>query len=160
MNYNMTRWLSLLLVTLVSTSFGETPQKPATNKSSQSAAASSERNSCLSYCDSVETQCSSEVRRARSECSKRAATQNRDPFTMRNNDYGYFCGYFGNANACGTGAYSGACRSRFSRTYGLCVAAIQENVASMRYDCQQTERTAQTYCRDELRECKASCPQE
>lgn len=161
MNYNMTRWFGLLLFTLVSTSFGETPEpKAAAEKPAQETSATADRKSCLSYCDSVETQCSSEVRRARTECSKRAATQNRDPFTMRNNDYGYFCGYFGNANACGTGLYSNQCRSRFSRTYGLCVAAIQENVASMRYDCYQTERTAQNYCRDELRECKASCPKE
>lgn len=115
------------------------------------------QSSCVSYCEAAETHCSTEVRRARSECSKRAATAGRDPFTNRNSDYTYFCGYFGNGNACGTGAYSASCRNRFTRTYGLCVDAIQDNIASMRYDCYQTERKAQTYCRDELRDCKASC---
>jgi hypothetical protein len=160
MNYNMTRWLGLLLLTLISTSFGETPSSQSKKTEQGAPKVSSERVSCVSYCDSVEAQCSSEVRRARSECSKRAATQGRDPFSIHNNDYGYFCGYFGNGNACGTGAYSNACRNRFLRTYEMCVAAIRENVASMRYDCFQTERTAQNYCRDELRDCKASCPKE
>ena len=115
------------------------------------------QESCASYCDAAETRCSSEVRRARQQCSKRAANAGRDPFTMRNNDYTYFCGYFNNAGACGAGTYSGSCRTRFARTYGLCIDAIQQNIASMRYDCHQTETTAQRYCRDELRECKAAC---
>ena len=128
------------------------PQKTQQNNEQTSA-----RAACQSYCDSAETKCSSEVRRARQQCSKRAATAGRDPFTGRNNDYTYFCGYFNNAGACGAGNYSGACRTRFARTYGLCIDAIQENIASMRYDCYQTETTAQRYCRDELRECKAAC---
>ncbi|MFL6547424.1 MAG: hypothetical protein ACJ8OJ_01950 [Povalibacter sp.] len=158
-----TRWFGLLLITLISAAVGDTPatQTNTEKPSEQSAAHTSPaRTSCLSYCDASETHCSSEVRRARSECSKRAATQGRDPFTGYNNDYGYFCGYFGNGNACGNGAYSNSCRSRFSRTYGLCMSTIQQNVASMRYDCFQTERTAQGYCRDELRDCKAACPQQ
>lgn len=111
------------------------------------------KTTCMNQCDAAETRCSSEVRRARQQCSKRAANAGRDPFTMRNNDYSYFCGYFNNAGQCG----NGACRSRFTRTYGLCVDAIQQNIASMRYDCHQTETTAQRYCRDELRDCKAAC---
>jgi hypothetical protein len=161
------QFLGVLLTTLlsVSTAVGETPPQgsaktAATSDKSTAAPAkvSEERTSCLSFCDTAETRCGSEVRRARAECSKRAANQGRDPFTMRNNDYGYFCGYFGNANACGAGAYSNSCKGRFSRTYGLCMAAMQQNIASMRYDCIQTERTAQGYCRDELRDCKAACP--
>ncbi|MBB6095105.1 hypothetical protein HNQ60_003995 [Povalibacter uvarum] len=136
-------------------------QSAAPQKTEQKAEQKSEQNSarsaCQSYCDSAETKCSSEVRRARQQCSKRAATAGRDPFTGRNNDYTYFCGYFNNAGACGAGNYSGSCRTRFARTYGLCIDAIQENIASMRYDCYQTETTAQRYCRDELRECKAAC---
>jgi len=112
------------------------------------------RTLCQSQCDAAETQCSSEVRRARQQCSKAAATAGRDPFTMRNSDYAYFCGYFNDSGRCGN---SGSCQSRFRQTYGLCVDAIQQNVASMRYDCQQTESTAQRYCRDELRQCKAQC---
>ena len=139
-----TRMLVLSLLTLGISTAGHSD--PATQTSA--------RNACVKQCESAETQCSSEVRRARQQCSKRAANAGRDPFTMRNNDYTYFCGYFNNAGYCGNGT---ACRSRFARTYGLCVDAIQQNVASMRYDCQQTETTAQRYCRDELRECKASC---
>ena len=97
------------------------------------------RTSCLSNCDAAETRCSSEVRRARQQCSKVAANAGRDPFTMRNNDYTYFCGYFNNAGACGAGSYSNSCKSRFARTYGLCIDAIQQNIASMRYDCYQNE---------------------
>jgi len=159
-----TRLLGLLMIALTSTAFGDTPPaaKPQANASAQAAKKpSAERASCLNYCDTAEGQCSSAVRQARSECSKRAATEGRDPFTMRNkDDYGYFCGYFGNGSACGTGAYSNSCRSRFSHTYGVCMSTLRENVASMRYDCFQTERAAQNYCRDELRECKAACPTE
>jgi hypothetical protein len=115
------------------------------------------RTQCMTQCDSAETRCSSEVRRARQQCSKRAANAGRDPFTMRNNDYSYFCGYFNNGGACGSGTYGNSCRSRFVKTYGLCVDAIQQNIASMRYDCHLTETTAQRYCRDELRDCKAAC---
>jgi hypothetical protein len=161
MKKTTTASLSLLLIALITAASADTPASPATTKTDASAKqVSPERSSCLSYCDSAETHCSSEVRRARSECSKHAANQGRDPFTMRNNDYGYFCGYFGNSGACGSGPYSNSCRTRFSRTYGLCMTEIQENIASMRYDCFQTERTAQGYCRDELRECKASCPKQ
>jgi hypothetical protein len=162
MNHNNTRWLGLLLFAFLSSSIAETPVEPETPTEKTSAPAAvkvnPERAQCLKYCDTVEGQCSSEVRRARSECSKHAASQGRDPMTMRNDDYAYFCNYFGNGNACGSGIYSGACRARFSSRYGLCVSAIQDSVASMRYDCFQTERKAQGYCRDELFECRSSCP--
>jgi hypothetical protein len=144
--------------TPVETTTQPTHQSSVPEPSSQTPAANpTPQQICMSECDAAETRCSSDVRRARAECSKRAANSGRDPFTMRNNDYTYFCGYFGNGSACGSGNHSGACRKRFSRTYGLCVDAIQNNIASMRYDCFQTERTAQTYCRNELRDCKATC---
>lgn len=118
------------------------------------------RTSCINHCNAAETKCSSEVRRARQQCSKRAANSGRDPFTMRNNDYTYFCGYFGNSGRCGSDTYSQGCRNRFARTYDLCIDAMQENIASMRYDCYVNERDAQNFCRDELRDCKAVCQPE
>ncbi|HMN45809.1 MAG TPA: hypothetical protein PKE27_14620 [Povalibacter sp.] len=139
--------LSLSLLGVTTAGYGD----PAVDAGAKADA----KTTCMNQCDAAETRCSSEVRRARQQCSKRAANAGRDPFTMRNNDYTYFCGYFNNAGYCGNGA---ACRSRFARTYGLCVDAIQQNIASMRYDCYQTETTAQRYCRDELRDCKAACP--
>lgn len=151
--------LCLLMLGVICTAAGDatTAEKaPEADKSTQQKL-TAEQSSCINYCNAAEATCSSEVRRARAECSKRAANQGRDPFTMRNNDYTYFCGYFGNANACGAGTYTAACRNRFRSTYGLCVDAIQNNIASMRYDCYQTERTAQNYCRGELRECRATC---
>ncbi|HEY5809389.1 MAG TPA: hypothetical protein VIT67_15550 [Povalibacter sp.] len=162
MNITRNCLLPLIMVAAVCTALADSPAQPKAASGKTDSALAKEtapaQSSCVSYCEAAETQCSSEVRRARSECSKRAATAGRDPFTNRNSDYTYFCGYFGNGNACGAGAYSAACRNRFTRTYGLCVDAIQDNIASMRYDCYQTERKAQTYCRDELRDCKASCP--
>jgi hypothetical protein len=109
--------------------------------------------SCAKQCDVAEAMCSSEVRRARQQCSKNAANSGRDPFTMRN-EYAYFCGYFNSGAYCGAGS---ACRDRLAHTYGLCIDAVQQNIASMRYDCYLNERTAQAYCRDELRDCKATC---
>ena len=151
-------FLPALLMGLMCSAFGDSPAEPKAPAAQPSTApALTPAQQCANYCDAAETACSSEVRRARAECSKRAATNGRDPFTQRNNDYAYFCGYFGNGNACGTGTYSTSCRSRFRRTYGVCVDYIQNNIASMRYDCYQTERTTQAYCRDELRDCKAAC---
>jgi hypothetical protein len=141
--------LSLLTLGVGTTSYGDPTATPAAKPDA--------RTQCMTQCDSAETRCSSEVRRARQQCSKRAANAGRDPFTMRNNDYSYFCGYFNNGGACGSGTYGNSCRSRFVKTYGLCVDAIQQNIASMRYDCHLTETTAQRYCRDELRDCKAAC---
>lgn len=153
--------LSLALLGVLSIASADAPVETPTDTAESAATAPAVKltpqQMCMNECDAAETRCSSDVRRARAECSKRAANAGRDPFTMRNSDYTYFCGYFGNGNACGSGNYSGACRKRFTRTYGLCVDAIQNNIASMRYDCFQTERTAQNYCRDELRECKAAC---
>ncbi len=160
-------WVCLALFGMLPLAIADTPVETTSqatetsDESSSSAqtpvAALTPQQVCMNECDAAETRCSSEVRRARAECSKRAANSGRDPFTMRNNDYTYFCGYFGNGSGCGAGNHSGACRKRFARTYGLCVDAIQDNIASMRYDCFQTERTAQTYCRNELRDCKAAC---
>ncbi|HKE96753.1 MAG TPA: hypothetical protein VKB34_20755 [Povalibacter sp.] len=152
--------LPLLMFAAMCAAYGDTPvpSKPQTTaKAEGTTQVAPAQSGCVNYCNAAESRCSSEVRRARAECSKRAANAGRDPFTMRNNDYTYFCGYFGNNNACGSGSYSAACRSRFSRTYGLCIDAVQQNIASMRYDCFLTERTAQNYCRDELRDCKAQC---
>ncbi len=74
--------------------------------------------------------------------------------TMRNNDYTYFCSYF-----CATRA--GAARvitpDRFVQHYDVCLDVMQQNVASMRYDCYRNERDAQTICRTELRDCQAAC---
>lgn len=143
--HKIARMMALLGLGLVAAAYADPQTK------------SSEQTACMKECDAAETACSSEVRRARQECSKRAATAGRDPFTMVNSDYVSFCGYFNNAGTCGTGSRGQACRSRFARNYGLCVDSIQKNVASSRYDCQKTETTAQGYCRDELRACKASC---
>lgn len=115
------------------------------------------RASCLNHCNTAESRCSSEVRRARQECSRRAANGGRDPMNPGYaGDYTYFCGYFGNQNACGTDIYSQGCKNRFARTYGICVDKMQ-NIATMRHDCQLSERDAQNFCRDELRDCKAAC---
>jgi hypothetical protein len=119
--------------------------------------ATPDRSNCINHCNAADTRCGSEVRRARQDCSRNAANGGRDPFTMRNNDYTYFCGHFGNQGRCGSDAYSQGCRNRYSRTYGLCIDRMQDNIASMRYDCFIAERDAQNFCRDELRECKAAC---
>lgn len=118
------------------------------------------RGTCINHCNAADSKCNSEVRRARHECSKKAASGGRDPFTARNNDYTYFCGYFGNQGRCGSDVYSQGCRSRYARTYGLCVERMYDNIASMRYDCYINERDAQNFCRDELRDCKAVCEQQ
>lgn len=159
----------LLSIALLSTTFvahgdsqvGATINGIEIGKSSTAPAeqATPSRNSCINQCNSADSKCNSEVRRARQECSKKAANGGRDPFTMRS-DYAYFCGYFGNQGRCGSDTYSQGCKNRYARTYGLCVDRMQDNIASMRYDCYTSERDAQNFCRDELRDCKAVCGKE
>jgi hypothetical protein len=113
-------------------------------------------NACVTRCEKAESACSSQVRRARADCSKKAANNGRDPMLMRRDYSAYFCGYFGNDH-CGRDSLAKDCRSRFSRRHGLCVDTIQDNIAAQRYDCFLNERDAQAYCRDELRDCKQEC---
>ena len=119
--------------------------------------AASSRATCLSHCDAAEGRCGSEVRRARSECSRRAAMSGREPFT-RDNDYSYFCSYFRSGGRhCGADRYSAGCRERLAQRYGICVDAMYNNIASMRFDCFKNERDARNLCREELRDCRAAC---
>jgi hypothetical protein len=119
--------------------------------------ATSSRATCLSHCDAAEGRCGSEVRRARSECSRRAAMSGREPFA-RDNDYSYFCSYFRSSGRhCGADRYSAGCRERLAQRYGTCVEAMYDNIASMRFDCFRNERDAQNLCREELRDCRAAC---
>jgi hypothetical protein len=111
------------------------------------------RQACINQCNVANGQCNSEVRRARQECSRKAANSGRDPMTMRNDDYTYFCSYFHNPGRQGPGNF----RARFTQHYNLCVDVMQQNIASMRYDCFRNERDAQNICRGELRECQAFC---
>jgi hypothetical protein len=113
--------------------------------------------SCLARCEKAESACSTQVRRARQDCSKKAATAGRDPMSMRRDYSTYFCGYFGSPSRCSRDPLARDCSSRFSRRHGLCVDAIQDNIAAQRYDCYLNERDAQTFCRDELRDCKETC---
>jgi len=132
---------------------------PASTKKSEpqpAVAAPPVPNACVMRCEKSESECSSQVRRARASCSKKAANSGRDPMLMRRDYSAYFCGYFGNDH-CARDPFAKDCRNRFSRRHGLCVDTIQDNIAAQRYDCFLNERDAQTYCRDELRDCKSSC---
>jgi hypothetical protein len=160
------RLLSIALLSIAFVAHGDSPVGAKVNgievgKSSAAPAeqATTARSTCLNHCNAASTRCGSDVRRARQQCSRKAANGGRDPFTMRN-DYTYFCGYFGDQGRCGSDSYSQGCRNRYARTYGLCVDRMQDNIASMRYDCYINERDAQNFCRDELRECKQVCGEE
>jgi hypothetical protein len=115
--------------------------------------AETSRKTCVNQCNLANGNCNSEVRRARQECSRNAANGGRDPMTMRNNDYTYFCSYFRNPGYPGPGNFD----ARFAQHYRLCINLMQESIASMRYDCYRNERDTQNICRTELRDCQASC---
>lgn len=108
---------------------------------------------CVNQCNIADGKCNSAVRRARQECSRNAASSGRNPMTMRNNDYTYFCSYFRNPGRRGPGNFD----ARFTGHYNLCIDVMQQNVASMRYDCYRNERDTQNICRTELRDCKSAC---
>lgn len=127
-----------------------TPAKPAGKKPS---AAELVYKTCVNQCSIGDGKCNSEVRQARQECSRNAANSGRDPMTMRNNDYTYFCSYFRNPGRRGSGNFD----ARFNQHYNVCVDLMQQNIASMRYDCYRNERDAQNICRTELRDCQAAC---
>ena len=151
--------LSLVLAACLAMAAATAADSPAPMKKSESepaAASAPVPNACVMRCEKSESECSSQVRRARASCSKKAANSGRDPMLMRRDYSAYFCGYFGNDH-CARDPFAKDCRSRFSRRHGLCVDTIQDNIAAQRYDCFLNERDAQTYCRDELRDCKASC---
>ena len=117
------------------------------------AAAEAARQTCIKQCGLADGKCNSEVRQARQECSRNAANSGRDPMTMRNNDYTYFCNYFRNPGRRGPGNFE----ARFTQHYDVCIDVVQQNIASMRYDCYRNERDTQNICRSELRDCQAAC---
>lgn len=117
--------------------------------------ASPARAQCLQECALASGQCSSEVRQARQECSRNTANAGRDPLSMRNDEYAYFCSYFANPGRCALGD----CQRRFSGHLNVCLNVMQKNIAAMRHDCFRNERDAQRICRTELRACEAACPQ-
>lgn len=133
----------------------ERPTRAATeaDRAKKATPAQTARQQCINQCNLADGQCNSEVRRARQECSRNAANSGRDPMTMRNDDYTYFCSYFHNPGRQGPGNF----RARFTQHYNLCIDVMQQNIASMRYDCYRNERDAQNICRSELRECQAAC---
>lgn len=131
---------------------GAPVEKPAAAAKAPTAAETA-RKSCVNQCEISNGTCNSEVRQARQECSKKAANSGRDPMTMRNNDYTYFCSYFRNPGRRGPGNFN----DRFTQHYNLCIDVMQQNIAQMRYDCYRNERDAQSICRSELRDCQASC---
>jgi hypothetical protein len=135
----------------------EPPAARTTMASKAAPAADSAPARCVVHCEKAEASCSSQVRRARQDCSKKAANNGRDPMLMRRDYSAYFCGYFGSTEHCARNPFNQECRSRFGRRHGLCVDAIQDNIAAQRYDCYLNERDAQTFCRDELRDCRESC---
>lgn len=155
MNGKAVVWLGSLCVALAW--LGVTLAEDAASEPDRAAkpvsAAQAARRSCVNQCEISNGVCNSEVRQARQECSRKAANSGRDPMTMRNDDYTYFCSYFRNPNRRGPGDYT----TRFSGHYDVCIDVMQQNIASMRYDCYRNERDAQNICRTELRECQAAC---
>jgi hypothetical protein len=131
---------------------------------------------CINHCSASSSRCDSEVRRARSDCSRVAASGGRDPlggmttgtmtnqptgknpWTGTNYKYAYFCEYFNNPRAnCGNDRYSQACQMRFAQRYSMCINTMDANVADLKFDCYKSEKDAQNYCRDEMRDCQAAC---
>jgi hypothetical protein len=159
MNGKAAAWLGSLCVALAwfGVSIAEDAGKPVENAApvaKQPTSAEASRRACINQCEIYNGTCNSEVRQARQECSKNAANSGRDPMTMRNNDYTYFCSYFRNPGGRrGPGNYG----ARFAQHYNACIDVMQQNIASMRYDCYRNERDAQSICRTELRECQAAC---
>ncbi|MET0533409.1 MAG: hypothetical protein ABW171_04215 [Steroidobacter sp.] len=126
----------------------------ATKSARKATPAESARQECINQCNVSDGLCNSDVRRARQECSRNAANNGRNPMTLRNDDYTYFCSYFQNPSRRGPGNF----QARFTQHYNVCVDLMQQNIAADRYDCYLNERDAQNICRSELRDCQSACP--
>jgi hypothetical protein len=152
MNGKAGLWLGSLCAALAC--FGISVAEDSRPAVEKTPAAESARRTCINQCEMANGTCNSEVRQARQECSRKAANSGRDPMTMRNSDYTYFCSYFRNSGGRrGPGNFT----DRFVQHYNVCIDVMQQNIASMRYDCHRNERDAQSICRTELRECQAAC---
>jgi hypothetical protein len=150
------RMLGALVVVLSATVIDAEDAKTPKDKPSEGEVTAIQ--ACEKICDEADAKCGSDVRRARMECSKNAANGGRDPFSQyRPLDYSYFCGYFNSPDRCGNPYYRTGCKARYQNHYHACLDAMRYNIASMRYDCFQSERDASNLCRDELRQCKAVC---
>lgn len=160
MNGKARAWLGSLCVALtwLGVSIADETSSAPERAASQPASAENARRECVNQCELANGTCNSEVRQARQECSRNAASSGRDPMTMRNNDYTYFCSYFRNQSQFGgRRGGPGDFAARFSHHYDACIDVIQQNIASLRYDCYRNERDAQNVCRTELRQCQAAC---
>jgi hypothetical protein len=154
MNGKAGAWLGSLCMALlwIGASTAEDTKSVSDRSAKQQTPAETARRECISQCEIANGSCNSQVRQARQECSRKAANSGRDPMTTRN-DYAYFCSYFRNPGRRGPGNFA----DRFSRHYDVCIDVMQQNIASMRYDCYRNERDAQSVCRTELRDCQAEC---
>lgn len=110
----------------------------------------SSKTSCSAQCSSAHSRCGTQVRRARQQCSRIAATGGREAFDS-NPDPSIFCAYFRRPRNCGPG-----CEARFAHHYSMCMKAV-DNPARMRQDCMEQEHQANNFCRQELRECEMAC---
>lgn len=122
----------------------DTPSKARSDTKKDSSA------SCAAQCSSAHAKCGSEVRRARQQCSRTAATAGHEVFDTYH-DSSIFCSYFRRPRDCGPG-----CEARFAQHFRLCMKAV-DNPARMRQDCMEQERQAQSFCRQELHACELGC---
>lgn len=128
---------------------------PAANPRQDSSAAA-RHNACIKRCDIAESNCSSNVRGATKQCMKLAATGGVDPWTMRREYAGYYCGYF-RGDHC-YGAYDRQqCLNRYALRLSACTDWFRDNIAKEYFDCRSSERESLVLCRDELRDCHAAC---
>jgi hypothetical protein len=146
------------------------PPKPLPSSTDRT----TDHTNCINHCSASSSRCDSAVRRARSDCSRIAASGGRDPmgtmtgsvntpvgkdpWTGNNYKYAYFCDHFNNPRAnCGSDRYAQACQMRFAQRYSMCINTMDANVADLKFDCYKSEKDAQNYCRDEMRDCQAAC---
>ena len=103
-------WVMMSVLSVGSAEQGTPVEKAASpaNESTDTAkpsSAESARKECARQCGTADGRCNSEVRRARQECSRNAANNGRNPMTMRDNDFSYFCNYFRNPGRRGSGNF-------------------------------------------------------
>ena len=119
-------------------------------------APSAEMQQCQTQCATAEAQCSTAVRKAKSQCARNAATNGLDPVTLRRDNEALFCDYF-QGDRCAYSANRQRCMERSRLRHGLCLDTYTKNPSQRYFECSDSERNALALCREEMADCRVWC---
>ncbi|MGH8174809.1 MAG: protein kinase domain-containing protein [Steroidobacter sp.] len=115
----------------------------------------SRRQQCIAQCERDEGECRSINRRGKQDCMRAVAFNGSGRLTTTNPSAAS-CAFFGR-DRCIRAVNREACAARIADRYKTCLDVLGGTVVSRRQDCEDNARESEQMCRDELRDCRASC---